>query len=70
MRAWNHSAPSAGKLTRELRQAIKDSYRRQSSKQARYRPDSKDKPAAGPPIIIKATKRQRATLVNMQATAA
>lgn len=66
MRAWNQGASSAGQLTCELRRAVKDSYRRKSSKQARYRPDSKDKPSAGPPIIMKATNRQRAAFENMQ----
>jgi hypothetical protein len=45
-----------------LRGAQKDKYKRRRTKQARYRPDSKDKPAAGKPKIRAATRKHKARL--------
>ena len=42
--------------------ARKDSYQRKRSKKARYRPDSKDKPAAGKPKVRMATREHKARL--------
>jgi hypothetical protein len=44
---------------KKLQGATKDSYRRKSSKEARYKPEFKDKPAAGKPKVINANRQQR-----------
>lgn len=59
MRNWSRAINDPKALIRLLRAARKDSYRRTRSKQARYRPDSKDKPSATQPILLPATPRQR-----------
>jgi hypothetical protein len=59
MRNWSREVADPKALAHRLRQATKDTYRRTRSKQARYRPDSKDKPCATQPIILQATPRQR-----------
>lgn len=59
MRNWSREVADPKALARRLREATKDTYRRTRSKQARYRPDSKDKPCATQPIILPATPRQR-----------
>ncbi len=59
MRKWSREVNDPKLLARRLRAATKDTYRRTASKQARYRPDSKDKPCATRPIVIPATPRQR-----------
>jgi DDE family transposase len=59
MRNWSREIADPTALARRLRAATKDNYRRTRSKQARYRPDSKDKPSATQPIILQATPRQR-----------
>jgi hypothetical protein len=59
MRNWGHAINDSTALARRLRAATKDTYRRTRSKQARYRPDSKDKPCATQPIVLPATPRQR-----------
>jgi hypothetical protein len=41
----------------QLRGAVKDSYQRRSKKAARYRPQKKDKPAAGKPVIVTANAK-------------
>lgn len=46
-------------LKDELRQAVKDTYVRKSKKAARYRPKSKDKPAAGKPKVVYASAEYR-----------
>lgn len=43
----------------QLRGATKDGYQRRGSKRARYRPDYKDKPSAGPPEVKAATRRHK-----------
>jgi hypothetical protein len=47
-------------FTIKLRTATKDSYQRTTSKKARYRPEFKDKPAAGKPKVLTATRNQKA----------
>ena len=47
------------KLRKGLREAVKDSYQRTSSKRARYRPKNKDKPSAKRPVVRAATAKQR-----------
>jgi hypothetical protein len=46
-------------MAEQLQSATKDNYQRQGSKKARYRPEYKDKPAAGKPIIEKATAKHK-----------
>jgi hypothetical protein len=43
-------------LGEKLRVAQKDSYQRKGSKKARYRPKYKDKPTAGHPKVVRATR--------------
>jgi len=59
MRNWSRQVADPKALACRLREATKDTYRRTRSKQARYRPDSKDKPCATQPIILRATRTQR-----------
>lgn len=59
MRNWNGAVHDPKALTRRLRDATKDTYRRTRSKQGRYRPSYKDKPTATRPIILTATPQQR-----------
>jgi hypothetical protein len=59
MRNWTREVNDPQALARQLRAATKDTYHRRGSKQARYRPDSKDKPCATQPNILQATSRQR-----------
>ena len=47
------------RLKKELRGAVKDSYRRRGSKKARYRPKTKDKPSAGKPKVVMASAAER-----------
>jgi len=46
----------------KLRVAQKDNYKRRSSKKARYRPQSKDKPATGHPKVVKANRAHKTRL--------
>ncbi len=55
LRGW--SAEAADGFAAHLRAATKDAYRRTGSKRARYRPDYKDKPRAGPPRVTPATRQ-------------
>lgn len=57
-------------FAQQLRQARKDHYRRRKSKQARYRPEYKDKPAAGTPQLRKATRQHKIRLRQYLNTAA
>jgi hypothetical protein len=45
-------------FTIQLRTATKDTYQRKTSKEARYKPEYKDKPAAGQPKVLTATRKQ------------
>jgi hypothetical protein len=45
-----------------LRSALKETYTHHSSRKARYRPDYKDKPTAGTPVIRDATKWHKTKL--------
>jgi hypothetical protein len=47
-------------FTIKLRTATKDPYQRRTSKKARYKPEFKDKPAAGKPKVLTATRNQQA----------
>jgi len=46
-------------LAKKLQGATKDHYRRKASKAARYKPEFKDKPSAGKPNVVEATRQQR-----------
>jgi hypothetical protein len=46
-------------LATQLQTAVKDRYRRKAKKEGRYKPQYKDKPAAGSPKVLTATRRQR-----------
>lgn len=60
-RWWERPLPDAT-LSCLLRGAVKDNYRRRGSKQARYLPAYKDKPSAGKPRILFATKSHKTQL--------
>lgn len=57
-------------LAEQLQSATRDAYQRTSSKKARYRPQYKDKPAAGKPKVRKATRAHKARLKRYLKTAA
>ena len=59
MRNWSRAVHNPRELSRRLQAATKDGYQRHGSKQARYRPNYKDKPCATAPIITTATPKQR-----------
>ena len=59
MRAWYSPAPRNLTLSRQLRSAVRDTYRRTTSKKARYQPNYKDKPCRTGPQIKTATPSQR-----------
>ena len=60
---------SAETFVSQLQKATKDEYRRQGSKKARYRPDYKDKPAAGHPKVLTATREQKEQLRKLNVAA-
>jgi hypothetical protein len=53
----------------QLQTATKDPYRRKAKKEARYKPEYKDKPAAGRPKVLTATQQQRADACRLRAAA-
>lgn len=57
---WSEKKPKILSLRTKLQQATKDSYQRTSSKKARYQPKYKDKPSTKQPVLITATKQQKA----------
>lgn len=58
MRNWSRQVFDPRDFSRRLQAATKDGYQRHRSKQARYRPNFKDKPCATAPIIVLATRKQ------------
>ena len=61
--AWSEIPTKGTSLKSKLRHAVTDHYKRtKNSKQARYRPDNKDKPHAGQPRIITATRQHKLQL--------
>ena len=58
----NASEVSKQTFGEKLRVARKDSYKRKGSKKARYRPQSPDKPTAGHPKIVRATRAHKMKL--------
>ncbi len=67
MQMWNEDADSRHTLSIQLSDAVKDTYKRRSRKQARYCPNKKDKPSATRPQLVKAkTKQKQAYKTLMQ----
>jgi Transposase DDE domain len=56
------SERSEKELRVKLQEATKDQYKRKASKRGRYRPNYKDKPKAGGPIVRTATKQHKVML--------
>jgi hypothetical protein len=70
LRNWWEVPEPGQSLDAKLSQALRDSYERsKKSKRARYRPDNKDKPAAGKPVLIRATREHKLRLKRYLATA-
>lgn len=59
MRTFGQATAPSDRLGPRLARATKDAYIRTSKKQARYRPEYKDKPTASRPILLDATPAQR-----------
>jgi len=59
MRNWTVEVTSLHELSDRLREAVKDSYHRTSSKEARYKPNYKDQPSPTKPEIVTASARQK-----------
>jgi hypothetical protein len=58
MRNWSRPVFDPRDFSQRLQAATKDEYERHRSKQARYRPNFKDKPCATAPVIVLATRKQ------------
>jgi len=63
----HEKSPPEGTLNARLVHAATDHYERRRSKRARYRPNYKDKPAAGAPKIIEAQPKHKRDLEKYQA---
>jgi Transposase DDE domain len=63
METWSEESKLS--FAEQMQGAQKDAYQRKSSKKGRYRPDSKDKPAAGKPKIQDATEEQKKKLKEL-----
>lgn len=59
---WCEHPPSHDTFAIQLQHAVKDKYERRTSKQARYRPNYKDKPSAGKPEIVIANRKHKLQL--------
>lgn len=59
MRRWAEDPGPRETLAIQLRTAVKDNYHRQRSKRARYQPNYKDKPSAGRPKFLTATRKHK-----------
>ena len=68
-RRWSERPECDEAFDAQLQIAVKDTHHRTSSKQARYRPNYKDKPSAGKPKILTATRKQKARLSQYHSTA-
>jgi len=66
---WNEIKPKGENLKARLQRATKDDYRRTGSREARYKPNYKDKPHARKPIVMTATAKQRAKYRALPAAA-
>ncbi len=56
---WSETQDAGESLATRLRSAVKDDYKRTTPKDARYKPDYKEKPSATEPIIVKATRKHK-----------
>jgi hypothetical protein len=70
MRWSNAAVPRDSTLSKQLCRAVKDNYRRNGSKKARYRPEYKDKPCRSGPKIKIATAAQQDAFRRLRNTAA
>jgi hypothetical protein len=70
MHRWAEIPPAHERLQAQLQAAMKDSYKRRTSKTARYRPDNKDKPGATQPQVRQATLKHKQQLARYLALAA
>jgi hypothetical protein len=64
-----HKRPDQAFKTK-LQSATKETYTRHASKKARYRPNYKDKPSAGKPVVRNARPWHRARLKQCFSSAA
>jgi len=60
--------PRGVNLASRLREAVCDQYKRKGSKRARYRPNYKDKPAAGAPKVVDAQEKHQHWLRKYEKT--
>ena len=61
--SWDEIPSKGSSLKSKLRHAVIDQYERsKESKKARYRPDDKDKPCAGKPVLIDANRKHKLML--------
>lgn len=61
---WSEHPQPKEALAPRLQAAVKDDYERKSTKQARYKPKYKDKPSAGKPILVTATRQHKSRLTQ------
>lgn len=67
---WSEIPTRGHSLKSKLQHAVTDHYHRsKKSKLARYRPDNKDKPHAGKPVILTATQQHKLQLKQVVTTA-
>ncbi len=59
---WSDLPAEGEDLFSQLQAAMNDTYRRRDSKQARYRPNYKDKPSAGKPKVVLAKRKHKQNL--------
>jgi hypothetical protein len=59
---WCEIPEEGADLSTQLQKAVVDTYERQSSKRARYRPNKKDTPSPGKPEIMAANKDKKRQL--------
>ncbi|HSF92562.1 MAG TPA: transposase, partial [Paracoccaceae bacterium] len=59
---WCEVPKKGADFTTQLQNAVVDKYERHSTKRARYRPNKKDTPSAGQPIIRVASKKNKQQL--------
>jgi hypothetical protein len=70
LRNWNETSAHDPSWHRLFRRAVKDSYRRHTSKKSRHRRNYKDQPTTQPPQILTATSSQRHAYRRLQRQAA
>ena len=69
MRHWYERTDGAASLNGRLAGATKDEYERSTRKAARYKPNFKDKPTNGKPIVTAATSKQKRAYNALQTAA-